>query len=98
VPISQAAAGWLIFLAAMLVFVSGFALRSFVGRKRDSQGVRRIVHGIRDTAIGRFLFGPIQGDVMDGQELDHMILMPTMVVACGLCLCAIFLLGIDVLS
>ena len=44
------------------------------------------------------LFGRVRGDVLDDDELDSMILMPTIVVACGLCLTAIFLLGYEVLS
>jgi hypothetical protein len=39
------------------------------------------------------LFGRFEDDVLDDDELDSMILMPTIVVACGLCLTAIFLLG-----
>ena len=97
-PISQAVVGWLILLAAVLTFLVGFLSRSFVGRRRDSGLVRRVVGGFRGSAVGRVLFGPVRGDVLDDDELDSMILMPTIVVACGLCLTAIFLLGYEVLG
>ena len=73
-------------------------LRSFIGRRRDSRLVRRVVGGFRGSAVARVLFGRVRGDVLDDDELDSMILMPTVVVACGLCLTAIFLLGYEVLS
>ena len=40
----------------------------------------------------------VRGDVLDDDELDSMILMPTIVIGCGLCLTAIFLLGYEVLT
>ncbi len=98
VPISQAVVGWLLLLAAVLTFLGGFVLRSFIGRRRDSRLVRRVVGGFRGWAVARVLFGRVRGDVLDDDELDSMILMPTVVVACGLCLTAIFLLGYEVLS
>lgn len=96
--ISQAVVGWLILLAAALIFVGGFALRSFVGRRRDASRVGRVVRRFRETSVARFLFGPIHGDALDGDELDNLILMPTVVVACGLCLSAVFLLGYQALT
>ncbi|MCW2685765.1 MAG: hypothetical protein JWR37_655 [Mycobacterium sp.] len=98
VPISQAAAGWLIFLAAMLFFLSGFAVRSFVGRRRRTKTMRRIVHLYRSTPLARFLFGPVQDDVPTDEELDNVILLPAIVVACGLSLVAIFVLGSDAIG
>ena len=97
-PISQAVVGWLLLLAAVLTFLGGFVLRSFIGRRRDSRLVRRVVRGFRGWAVARVLFGRVRGDVLDDDELDSMILMPTVVVACGLCLTAIFLLGYEVLA
>ena len=35
---------------------------------------------------------------LDDDELDAMILMPTVVIGCGLCLTAIFLLGYETLA
>jgi hypothetical protein len=52
----------------------------------------------RKTGVARVLFGRFQDDVLDDDELDAMILMPTIVVACGLCLTAIFLLGYETLA
>ena len=96
-PISQAAFGWLILLAAALTIVGGMASRSFVGRRRDTAAVRRIVGGFRRSAFARVLFGPVRGDdALDDDELDQMILMPAIVVGRGLCLTAIFLLGYGV--
>jgi hypothetical protein len=94
---SQAVVGWLILLAAALTFVGGFAFRSLVGRSPDTALVRRVLRRFRETALARFLFGPIHDDALDDDELDNMILMPTVVVACGLCLSAVFLLGYEAL-
>ena len=47
--------------------------------------------GLR-TFLGR------RRDTSDDDELDEMILMPTIVVCCGLCLTAIFLLGYEALT
>jgi hypothetical protein len=98
VPISQATVGWLLLAAAALTFVFGAASRTFIGRRRDTKAVRRMVHVFRRTGIARVLFGRFQDDVLDDDELDSMILMPTVVVACGLCLTAIFLLGYETLA
>ncbi|MFG1933131.1 hypothetical protein ACGFK1_21180 [Mycobacterium sp. NPDC048908] len=95
---SQTAVGWLILGAAVLTFVAGFASRAFIGRRRDTKGVRRLVHAFRRTGVARVLFGRFEEDVLDDEELDSMILMPTVVVGCGLCLTAIFLLGYEALN
>jgi len=83
--------------AAALTFVLGFASRTFVGRRRSTKAVRSLVHMFRRTGVARVLFGRFEGDVLD-DELDSMILMPTIVIGCGLCLTAIFLLGYEVLT
>ncbi len=88
-PISQAVVGWLMVAAAVLLFVGGVGSRVLIGRRRDTASVRRIVGGFRRTAVARIVFGPVRGDELDDDELDQMILMPTIVVACGLCLTAI---------
>jgi hypothetical protein len=93
VSISQTTVGWLLLGAAALTFVVGFASRT-----RNTKGVRRLVHMFRRTGVARVLFGRFEGDVLDDDELDSMILMPTIVVGCGLCLTAIFLLGYEVLA
>ena len=95
VSISQTTVGWLILAAAAMTFVVGFALRTFIGRRRDTKAVRRLVHAFRRTGVARVLFGRFEGDVLDDDELDSMILMPTIVIGCGLCLTAIFLLGYE---
>ncbi|MBB2989307.1 hypothetical protein FHR72_000770 [Mycolicibacterium iranicum] len=89
---SQATVGWVLLAAAALTFVLGGVSRLYIGTRRDSAAVRRIVHTFRRTGIARVLFGRFDDDVLDDDELDTMILMPSIVVACGLALTAIFLL------
>jgi hypothetical protein len=98
VSISQTTVAWLLLAAAVLTFAAGFASRSFIGRRRNTKAVRRIVHTFRTTGVARVLFGRFQGDVLDDDELDSMILMPTIVLGCGLCLTAIFLFGYESLA
>jgi hypothetical protein len=96
--VSEATVGWLMLAAAALTFVLGGVSRLIVGRHRDSRAVRWLVHLFRRTGIARVLFGRFEGDVLDDDELDTMILMPAIVIACGLCLTALFLLGYDKLA
>jgi hypothetical protein len=98
VSISHTTVGWLLLVAAVLTFVFGFASRAFIGRRRSTRAVRGLVRTFRRTGVARVLFGRFQDDVLDDDELDAMILMPTIVVACGLCLTAIFLLGYEALA
>lgn len=96
--ISQTTVGWLILGAAALTFVVGFASRTFIGRRRNTAAVRALVRTFRKTGVARVLFGRFEGDILDDDELDSMILMPTIVIGCGLCLTAIFLLGYRILT
>ena len=96
--VSQATIGWLMLAAAALTFVFGAVSRLVVGRRRESKAIRRLVHAFRRTGIARVLFGRFEDDVLDDDELDTMILMPAIVVACGLCLTALFLLGYNTLA
>ena len=96
--ISQTTVGWLLLGAAALTFVAGFASRTFIGRRRKTKAVQRLVRTFRKTGVARVLFGRFEGDVLDDDELDSMILMPTVVIGCGLCLTAIFLLGYETLA
>ena len=96
--ISQTTVGWLLLGAAVLTFVFGFASRTFIGRRRDTKVVRAVVHTFRKTGVARVLFGRFEDDVLDDDELDSMILMPTIVIGCGLCLTAIFVLGYEFLN
>lgn len=95
---TQVTVGWLLLSGSALLFVAGFASRVFVGRRRDTKAVRGVVHTFRRTGIARVLFGRFDSDVLDDEELDLMILMPTIVIGCGLCLTAIFLLGYETLA
>ena len=95
--VSQTTVGWLLLGAAVLTFAIGLASRVFIGRRRDTKAVRGMVHTFRRTGVARVLFGQFDDDVLDDDELDSMILMPTIVVGCGLCLTAIFLLGYETL-
>lgn len=92
---SEATVGWLMLFAAAVIFLLGGASRVFIGQRRASSAVRRVVHTFRRTGIAAVLFGRFEDDVLDDDELDTMILMPAIVVGCGLCLTALFLLGYD---
>ena len=96
--ISQTTVGWLLLAAAVLTFVVGFVSRTFIGRRRNTKAVRRLVQTFRKTGVARVLFGRFEGDVLDDDEWDAMILMPTIVIGCGLCLTAIFLFGYETLA
>ena len=96
--LSQTNVGWLLLASAVLIVVIGLASRVFFGRRRDTRPVRAMVRTFRKTGIARVLFGRFEDDVLDDDELDSMILMPTVVVACGLCLTALFLLGYNTLA
>jgi hypothetical protein len=96
--LSQATVGWLLLAGALLTLVIGFASRVFIGRRRRTRPVRAMVRTFRRTGVARVLFGRFDDEVLDDDELDNMILMPTVVVACGLCLTALFLLGYDNLA
>lgn len=95
---SQTAVGWLLLAAAALTAFLGLTSRVFIGRRRQTKPVRAMVRTFRRTGIARLLFGRFEGEVLDDDELDSMILMPTVVVACGLCLTALFLLGYNTLA
>jgi hypothetical protein len=95
--VSQATVGWLMIAAAALVFVGGALSRVFVGRRRRTESVRRVVGRFRRTGLAQVLFGRVTGDELDDDELDVMFLMPAIVIACGLCLTALFLLGYETL-
>jgi hypothetical protein len=56
------------------------------------------VLALRDNAVGRVLFGQVGNDALDDEELDQMILMPAILMSCGLCLTAIFLLGYELVT
>ncbi len=96
--ITQTTVGWLLLAAAVLTFGFGIASRVFIGRRRNTKAVRGLVRAFRKTGVARVLFGRFEGDVLDDDELDSMILMPTVVISCGLCLTAIFLLGYETLA
>jgi hypothetical protein len=96
--LSQTTVGWLLLAAAPLTLFVGFASRAFIGRRRDSKFVRAMVRTFRRTGVARVLFGRFEGEVLDDDELDSMILMPTVVVAGGFCLTALFLLGYETLA
>jgi|GEM_PF-1073006 len=95
---TQTTVGWLLLAAAAATLVLGGASRAFVGRRRETRAVRGLVHTFRKTGVATVLFGRFEDDVLDDEELDSMILMPTVVVTCGLCLTAIFLLGYQSLA
>ena len=95
----QVIVGTLLLVAAAVVFASGVALRLFIGRRADSAESRRRMHAFRRTRFARVLFGSVYDDeVFDPDELDQMVLMPTIVLACGLCLTGFFLLGYRILQ
>ncbi len=95
--LSDTALAWLIVLAAMLTLIAGALSRVLIGRYRESRPVLHSMYKIRGTAIGRLLFGPFDSDALDDDELDQVILMPTLVVACGLLFTSFFLFGLRML-
>jgi hypothetical protein len=98
VSISQTTVAWLLLGAAVLTFAVGITSRMFIGRRRNTKAVQALVRTFRRTGVARVLFGRFEGDVLDDDELDSMILMPTIVIGCGFCLTAIFLLGYETLA
>lgn len=98
-PNPQVVVGSLLLASGALVFAAGVAVRLFIGRRADSARLRHRMFAFRRTAVARVFFGPVDDDeVLDPEELDQMVLMPTIVLACGLCLTGFFLLGYRVLS
>ncbi|WP_319448143.1 MULTISPECIES: hypothetical protein [unclassified Mycobacterium] len=96
--LSETVVGWLLLAGALLTFAGGIFVRLLLGRHRNSERVQRIVRGFRGTAVARVLFGPIAKDALDDGELDAMILMPAIIISCGLCLVAVFLFGYKILT
>lgn len=94
--LSELTVGWLILAAGLLTFAGGVALRSHVGRKPEA-AVGRALARFRESALGGALYGPIATNARDPEELDQTILMPTIVLGCGLVLTAIFLIGYEIL-
>ncbi|WP_309227704.1 MULTISPECIES: hypothetical protein [unclassified Mycolicibacterium] len=91
--------GSLLLAAAAVVFAIGVALRLFIGRRAESAQTRRRMYAFRQTRFAQVFFGAVDDDeVFDPDELDQIFLMPTIVLACGLCLTGFFLLGYRVLS
>ncbi len=98
-PSLQVIVGSLLLAAAAVVFALGVALRMFIGRRAESVPTQRRMHAFRRTRFARVFFGAVSDDeVFDPDELDQMVLMPTIVLACGLCLTGFFLLGYRILQ
>lgn len=103
---TQWTVGWLLLVAAGVVFAGGFALRWYLGRAQDADWVSAMVVAVRKSVVGRFIFGPLDDrdsagrprGALDGDELDQMIVMPTIILGAGLCLVAIFVLFLELLS
>ncbi|MEX3653536.1 MULTISPECIES: hypothetical protein [Mycolicibacterium] len=91
--------GSLLLAAAAVVFATGVALRLYIGRRAESEESRRRMYAFRRTKFAQVLFGAVYDDeVFDPDELDQMVLMPTIVLSCGLCLTGFFLLGYRILQ
>jgi hypothetical protein len=89
--------GWLLLAAAVVVGVLGVVARAYIGRTPPGHPLRRTARAVRWSGFGRVMFGPMPLDdrgnkSLDDQELDHMIVMPTLIVGCGLILTGVFLL------
>lgn len=95
--LSELTTGVLILGAGLLTFAGGVGLRSHVGRKPDAR-VGRTLRRFRESAVGGVLYGPVASDACDPEELDQTILMPTIVLGCGLLLTSIFLIGYEILT
>ena len=85
--------GLLILAAALFTALLGIGVRTLVGRNSEVPAVRRTVTRLRGNRAGRVLFGPSESDALDSEELDQMILLPTIVLVCGLVVTAVFLFG-----
>ncbi len=56
--------------------------------------MRRSMHAFRQTRAARVFFGSVHEDEeLNPDELDQVILMPVIVLACGSFLTGVFLLG-----
>lgn len=95
--LSDLMVGWLLLVAALLTGVGGVGLRSHVGRQPHAR-IGRVTRTFRESAVGGVIYGPVASDALDPEELDQTILMPTLVLGCGLLLTAIFLLGYEILT
>ena len=97
--LSQTVVGWLLLLAAVLMFAGGIVLQD-PGRPQARRQVRAAGRAWRSgtTPWDGVLFGQVANDALDDEELDQMILMPAILMACGLCLTAIFLLGYELVT
>lgn len=89
--------GWLLLAAAVLVGVLGVMARGYIGRTPPGHRIRERARAVRWSAFGRLVFGPVTPDEhgnksFDDDELDQMIVMPTLIVGCGLVLTGVFLL------
>lgn len=95
---SHALVGVLILAAAVVTALIGIGTRMLIGRNSDVPAVRKTVTALRRNAAGRILFGPSENDALDSEELDQMILLPTIVVVCGLVVTAVFLFGYNLIG
>jgi len=101
--LTQWTVGWLLLGVAGLVFVTGFGLRAYTGSAGGDAWVTKALFVGRGSAAGRFVFGPLENrdrahPVLDGDELDQTIVMPTIIIGAGLCLVGVFLLFLVLLT
>jgi hypothetical protein len=96
--VSLATVGLLILAGAVIMALLGIGVRTLVGRNSEVPVVRRTVVRLRGNAAGRVLFGPSDSDALDSEELDQMILLPTIVLVCGLVVTAVFVFGYDLIA
>ena len=95
--------GWLMLGVAAFVFAVGVALRAHAGTAGDSAWINEALFRGRRSAAGRFVFGPLENPdrprlALDGDELDQMIVMPTIIIGAGLFLVGLLLLFLVMLS
>lgn len=81
-PVTQAAAGWLLVLASVVVFALSFALRWLAQRRRDSEPVSKALVRLRNSFPARLLFGPGPA-ALDSDDIDHLTMVPLVMVAAG---------------
>ncbi len=101
--LTQWAVGWLLLGVAAFVFVTGFGLRAYTGTAGPDAWASRTLFAGRRSAAGRFVFGPLENrdrahPVLDGDELDQTVVMPTIIVGAGLCLVGVLLLFLVMLT
>ncbi|BBZ77831.1 hypothetical protein MANY_31680 [Mycolicibacterium anyangense] len=96
-PISQSVAGWLLILAAIVVFVASFAARALLRRHRERKRIAAPLNAIRRSWLAKLFLGTapgVQGPLDDG-DIDTLTLIPAMAVCAAASLAGISLIAAE---